>query len=105
MNVKTDSTLLQKKHFQGPLGNALSIETLLQWIEHLNNKNSVMFESDGLFIHLSNGSVLFKFKKQPFWRFKPSPSDKMVYELSLPTINDKLNEIFKKATHQQAQWA
>ena len=77
------------------------LETALLHLEEmvtvLNAKNAVMFESDGSFIHLATGGVLFKGTKHQQWRFKPFPGERTVQVLQSDDLNHQISRSFSAA--------
>lgn len=74
--------------------NLLRLEQILV---HVNGNNAVMFESDGSFIHLATGAVLFKGRDQRHWRFKPHPGKQLVQVVRSDALNQTINRVFGEA--------
>ena len=70
---------------------------LEEMVTVLNAKNAVMFESEGSFIHLATGGVLFKGAKHQQWRFKPFPGERTVQVLQSDELNQQINRSFSAA--------
>lgn len=74
-----------------------ALQQLEQIVTVLNGKNAVMFESEGSFIHLATGGVLFKGKRHQQWRFKPFPGERTVRVLDSDELNQQINRSFNAA--------
>ena len=70
---------------------------LEEMVAVLNAKNAVMFESEGSFIHLATGGVLFKGMKHQQSRFKPFPGERTVQVLQSDELNQQISRSFSAA--------
>lgn len=78
-----------------------ALQQLWDTVNSLSQRNAVMFESEGSFIHLASGGVLFKGKQQRHWRFKPFPGERVVHELHHDALNALISQTFTQTLKQQ----